>query len=187
MLVLDKERFRHALKEKGYHSIQELAETIGVHRNTLQYYLSERPLLPEPLVKAFKSLDLAASDVLIDKKEDESAPDDVIAPLIDPLHAEFPGVTIVLFGSRTQKRAHKYSDWDIGVFSGGGLSHSDYLKIRKRAGDMAEDLPYFVDLVNLNRADGPFLAAISRSWRFLTGKLGDWAELQRRAKNEEAS
>ena len=40
--------------------------------------------------------------------------------------------------------------------------------------------PIFVELINLNRADPPFLKKISKDWLFLTGCQQDWIELQRK-------
>jgi len=44
-----------------------------------------------------------------------------------------------------------------------------------------EDEPFFVDIVNLNRADDDFMRDISRNWQFLSGRLSDWIDLQRKA------
>ena len=90
-------------------------------------------------------------------------------------------MTLVLFGSRAQDTARKYSDWDLGVFCADGLPHEKFCKIRKRKIELEEKSPYFIDLINLNRGDQDFLRDISQNWIFLTGKRQDWIELQKKA------
>ena len=75
---------------------------------------------------------------------------------------------------------NKYSDFDIGVFKNGKLPFELFQRIVLAKNEIEEDLPFFVDLVDINRADIDFLRRISKSWIFLTGKQGDWIELQRR-------
>lgn len=101
--------------------------------------------------------------------------------LIDELHARFPEVTFVLFGSRAEGRARRYSDWDIGVYSREGVSHARYRAIVRAAREAMDATPYLVDVVNLNRAEPEFLLEIAKHWRFLTGWRRDWEELRRKA------
>jgi predicted nucleotidyltransferase len=105
-----------------------------------------------------------------------------IAPLIDMLSSEFRDATFILFGSRAKGSAQKYSDWDVGVFSKKGISHEMYRKIVNRKEELVEDCPFFVDVVNLNQADKYFLRESAKYWMFLSGKLSDWVELQKRVK-----
>jgi predicted nucleotidyltransferase len=168
------------MKAKGYRSIGALAKQLGMHRNTVHHYLSGNGVFPENLEKMLSALDLKPWDVLVEKREEPTLLLEPIAPLIDQLHREFPDVTFVLFGSRTRGRAHKYSDWDIGVFSEKGMSHEEYRRIALRADELAEDLPFMVEVVNLNRADSAFLRDASRGWKFLVGTMGDWIALERK-------
>lgn len=181
MYVIDPTRFRTAMREKGYRSIGELARVARLHRNTVHYYLSGHRALPAGLEKICETLGREPSHLLTPKAEFNPPPVSAIASTIDTLHTEFPGVTFVLFGSRPQGRAHPFSDWDIGVFARQGLPHPLYRQIRRRAKDLEEDLPFSLDVVNLNRADPPFLRAASRGWSFLAGSQQDWVDLQRRA------
>lgn len=180
MYIIDEKRFKEALKEKGYKSIGALAKQLGMHRNTIHYYLSGSGVFPENLEKMFYALDLKPWDVLVEKKEEADLSLEPIASLIDQLHREFPDVTFVLFGSRTRGRAHKYSDWDIGVFSDKGMTHKLYRSIALRADELADDLPFVVEVVNLNRASAAFLRDASRGWQFLAGNLSDWITLERK-------
>ncbi|MBI2083763.1 MAG: nucleotidyltransferase domain-containing protein [Deltaproteobacteria bacterium] len=178
MFVLDAVKFREAIRTK-YRSIEKLAKTLGIHRNTIHYYLSGHRVLPAALEKMLESLELKPSEVLTEKKKEDSQSFQKIAAVVDQLHQEFPTITFVLFGSRTQKRAHRYSDWDIGAFSKKGLPHPIYRKLLRRKDELVESLPVMIDLINLNRAPITFLQEISKNWLFLSGNQLDWLELQR--------
>lgn len=181
MYILDSRRFQKALKESGFRSIGELAKSLGMHRNTIHYYLSGRGVFSEKLDKIIHSLNLKPYDVLIDEEDKARLPFEKIAPMIDELQKEFSDVAFILFGSRSRRSAHKYSDWDIGVYRKGGLSHKDYRRVVKRAGDLSEDLPFFVEIINFNKASGLFLREASKGWTFLAGRLKDWLDIQRKA------
>lgn len=182
MHILDSKRFYEALKKKGYRSIGEFAGSLGIHRNTVYHYLSGHGVFPENFEKIIRALDLRPRDTLIDKDNEAiTSPLEYIAPLVDGLHLEFPNVTFILFGSRSGGTAQKYSDWDIGVFAAEGLPHDIFRKISRRKDDLAENLPFFVDLINLNRADDDFLRQASHHWMFLAGRVNDWIDIQRKA------
>ncbi len=182
MYILDKERFLSSLKKRGYKSIGLLANALGIHRNTIHHYLSGNGVFPENFEKIIRALDLDPRDILIDKEcEDKKNFTEAIASVVDKLTSEFRDVSFILFGSRARGTAQKYSDYDIGIFSSKGVRHDTYLKILGRKDDLVEDLPFFVDIVNLNNADNEFLKIISRDWMFLTGKLKDWNEIRRKA------
>ncbi|NLD28056.1 MAG: nucleotidyltransferase domain-containing protein [Myxococcales bacterium] len=125
------------------------------------------------------ALGLKPQDFIIDIPDEAAAPIEKIAPIIDRLHEEFPDVTFILFGSRAKGTAAKYSDWDIGALRAGGLPHDEYKKVLIRKDELVEDFPYFVDMVNLDRADAAFLREASRGWVFLTGRLADWIEFKK--------
>ena len=180
MLVLDGARFREAVKVSGYHSLGELARSLGIHRNTIHYYLSGHRVLPPQLEKMVRAVGLKPVDIFVEKERESATSRNEIAPVVDQLHREFPEITFVLFSSRVGAKAHRYSDWDIGVFSRTGLPHVTYRTLLKKKAELIETTPLMVDLVNLNRADLSFLKEISRNWIFLTGHQQDWLELHRR-------
>lgn len=181
MFIVDPNRLYEAMKEKGFKTIGELAKYLGVHRNTIHHYLSGHGVFPENFEKIIETLGLKPADILVKKIQKEISPLEKIAPIVDDLHKNFPDVTFVLFGSRARGRAGKYSDWDIGVYSAKGLVHEEYRSIVRRKEDLIENLPFFVDIVNLNRADKDFLNDAGKGWIFLTGRCNDWVELQRKA------
>ena len=180
MYIVDQSIIQEAIKRSGYRSIGNLAKSLGIHRNTLHHYLSGHGVFPEALEKIIRALDLKPADVLIDKDKIQSFSLAPIAPVIDQLTQEFPNITFILFGSRPKGKAHKYSDWDIGVFSKSGISHEHYRLIVRRKNELVEDLAFFVDIANLNQANKTFLKEIANHWSFLAGRLQDWIELQRK-------
>lgn len=180
MYILDEHQFQTQLKKKGYRSISQLAKNLGIHRNTIHHYLSGNSVFPEKLDAIFLALDLDFKEAIVKRQkftEDIAAP---IAKVIDELHAKFPEATFILFGSRAQGTARKYSDWDLGVFCRKGLPHEVFCKIRRKKIEFEEKSPYFIDLINLNRGDQDFLKEVSQHWIFLTGKRQDWIELQKK-------
>lgn len=180
MYIIDAEKFTKAAREKGYQSIAQLASSLGVHRNTVHYYLSGHGVFPSSLDKLLETLDLSPNEIIV-KKKSENSSNDKIASLVDILHKEFPDVSFVLFGSRARGVAGKYSDWDIGVFSKEGLKHDVYRRVVRRKNDLVENFPFSVDIVNLNRTSEYFLQEASKGWTFLTGRVSDWIELKRKA------
>jgi predicted nucleotidyltransferase len=176
--ILNSRRFHKALKEKGYRTIGQFARSLDIHRNSIHYYLSGHGVLQKNFEKIIKALGLKVHEIIIDEEKAEVPGLEQIASLIDMLHMEFPDVTFVLFGSRSRGTAHKYADWDVGVFSDTGLTHESYRRIVQYKNVLVEDLPFFVDLINLNRADKYFLREVSKDWKFLTGKLNQWIKLQ---------
>jgi predicted nucleotidyltransferase len=180
MYVVDKAVIHDAMAQRGFKSVQSLASFLGVHRNTIHHYLSGRPILPSALERILEALDLRLEHAIVRTGEEPGADFEPIADLVDRLHALFPDVTFVLFGSRSRGKHARYADWDIGVYRAKGLSHSRYRSILLKLRDEEDSLPYYVDLVNLNRADGEFLSNLAKSWVFLTGSRRDWLHLQRK-------
>lgn len=181
MHILDATRFYEVLKRKGYRSIGSLALQLKIHRNTIHHYLSGHGVFPENLERILDALDLSPADIIIRKREEQTSPLAQIAPLIDALQKSFPEITFVLFGSRAKGAAQKYSDWDIGVYLSQGIAHDVYRRIVRQGKELAESAPYAIDIVNLSRADEPFLREASRGWQFLGGSLEGWCALQRKA------
>lgn len=181
MHIIDPDKFKRALRGKGYSSIGALAKGLKIHRNTIHHYLSGSGVLPESIDKILDALDLKLGDLLT-KKEDDSAGSSLepVAKTVDILSKEFGDITFVLFGSRAKGISHKYSDWDIGVYKDGEFSHSDYRKIIRKKDELVEGLPFFVDVVNLNRADQYFLNEAAKDWIFLGGSFEGWLKLNRK-------
>ena len=182
MYLMNKDLFFERLREKGYLTVGEFARTLGLHRNTISYYLSGRGIFPVGLQKVLRALDLKPAELIVEQNRDLTVSPSIVRTyeLLYRLHLEFPLLTFVLFGSRARQTAHTYSDWDVGVYSTTGISQEDFLKVVRRGEELAEKLPYFLNIVNLNEAPESFLRRISKDWKFLNGQNVDWMSLQRR-------
>lgn len=180
MYIINNKKFYDTLKASGYSSIGDLAKALGIHRNTIHYYLSGHRVFPESIEKIIEALNLRPAEILKKSIQSNEFSFKEIADIIDKLHYEFPNVSFILFGSRARLTNQKYSDWDIGAFSSDGLPHETYRRILRRKDELAENLQYFIDIINLNNADENFLIEISKSWKFLAGRLNDWLEIQRK-------
>lgn len=177
---MNEKAFYDALEKNGYRSISELAKKLKIHRNTIHYYLSRHNVFPSALEKMISALNLDLNDIIV-KRESEDVQFEQIAPLLDELSLAFPDVTFILFGSRAKGSFNKYSDWDVGVYRIGGLPHQYYYrKIIRMKNELAEDLPFFIDIVNFNKADRDFLKEASKGWSFLTGNLKGFLELKKK-------
>lgn len=177
MITLDQDLFKSALRKSPYKNITALSQALGIHRNTIHYYLSGVSIIPQKLEHLLTSIGLNPLEAL--KRVPENTPPSLksIAALTDTLHQQFPHITIVLFGSRARGSATRYADWDLGIYSNQGICHKDYQQLQRIKSDFEDESPYFIDLVNLNRADDTFLENISRDWMFLTGSQTDWINL----------
>ena len=174
--IIDNDRFQEALQKAGYRTIQQLAQKLSIHRNTIHHFLAGAPVFPESISKIFSALGVEPFEILKRTRKDYGV--DLIAVLTDALLETKGNMCIVLFGSRARGSNKKFSDFDLGVYSRDGMDHREYLKLLTCKDDNAEDLPVTVDLVNLNRADKDFLGSIGTDMRFIGGRLSDWLKLK---------
>jgi predicted nucleotidyltransferase len=181
MYCLDKSAVQKALDDKGFRSIQAFARHLGIHRNTVHHYLSGGEVLPTALGRILDALSLEPANAFQKKVGSSTTLSREIASLADRFHVRFPETTLILFGSRARGTSHPYSDYDLGVYASGGISHPRFLEMVREVKDLEESVPFMVDLVNLNRADDDFLNQASRNWLFLAGRQQDWIELQEKA------
>lgn len=183
MHILDKRRIKLAAKAQGYSSIGDLAQAIGVHRNTLQRYFSSAGIFPHSIEILFEKLKINPSEALVQLSNQPSIDEtsNEISNFVDDLSKAYPQFTFILFGSRTNSKSRKNSDWDIGVYRKGGLSHSEFVEFLVDAKDRAEKLSHLVDIVNLNRASPDFLTSVIRTGRLLAGRMSDWSLLKKEA------
>jgi len=177
MYIISPTLFEKRFKKMGFKSIGQLAKQLGIHRNTIHYYLSGHSVFPQNLSHLFDLLDLKPHDILIKKEGTVSTPIKKIAPIINTLQRDFPGITFVLFGSRAKSKETPYSDFDIGIFSKKGIPHETYRLMRQNVGELEETFPYHIDLVNFNNADISFLKNALKGAIFLGGFLVDWTHL----------
>jgi predicted nucleotidyltransferase len=180
---IDKNRFVSAMKKAGFSSIQDLADFHRLHRNTIHYYLSTSSVITGKLETLLDAINLPLFEAVVKVEDQKPSSFELIAPVIDGLHEKYSDVTLVLFGSRAKSRHRNYSDWDIGAYRKDGLDHKTYRAMRLYVSEQQEKLPYFIELVNLNRASKDFLINASSNWKFLAGKQVDWLEINRKVKD----
>ena len=89
----------------------------------------------------------------------------------------------MLFGSRARNENRDYSDYDLGIYSASGIEHKQYLAMIELKDHLSEDLPFYIDLINLNTANPSFIKNISSDWRLVSGNISHWLDLQQKAQN----
>ncbi len=174
--ILDYTKLEQEVLKRGFNSISQVAQKIGLHRNTIGNFSSNQPVLPKSLTSLFSYLDLDARQ-FIKLKQDEHFSES-ISRIVDTLIETLPNCCVVLFGSRARRTNKKFSDFDLGVYSKEGVCHSTYLKLLNITESLSEDFPIKVQLVNLTNADKKFLESISIDLKFLAGKMSDWESLK---------
>lgn len=165
---LNREFFERALRERGFDNHLAFCECAKIHRNTLNYYLSGRDVFSK------KFYDIAAAL--------EADPLALIAPVdigvqnageIELIIRELgmnKDVAAILLGSRAKGQAKAFSDWDIGITGGEkNISDRDFLGMKGRVDEIADNLPRKVDLINLDSAPDWFLDEIDYEPVFLGG------------------
>lgn len=70
-------------------------------------------------------------------------------------HISLETYQVFLFGSRASGKAKKWSDYDIGIKGQQKLSYSTLSKIESNLEE--SDIPYQVDIIDLNRVSEKFL------------------------------
>lgn len=171
--ILNREAFEEQLRVKGYKNHLEFCKKTGIHRNTLNYYLSGHEIFPKKFYKIAEGLGVDPKELIAQK-----------APQIDYLNeiktiiqelSQKPGVAVVLLGSRANGRAKRYSDWDLGVTAGEKkLSGFELLRLKRSVEVLAEDLPRKVEIINLDAAPCWFLESIDYEPVFLGGDANSY-------------
>ena len=179
MYVLNQTIFKQALEKAGFESAKELAQKLNIHRNTIGAYIQGKSVLPEAFEQIIRAVHLNPGEALMDIQPKPGERDIIkIIPLIDLLSKENKNCSFFLFGSRAKQTSTKYSDYDLGVFSTKGLTHKEFRELVKVKESFEEDIPYFIDVVNLNSANNVFLASIADSLILLSGNYGDLLEIK---------
>lgn len=182
MYTINGERIRAEIKKRGFKTLGDFADNIGLHRNMVSYYLASKSVLPDGLGRILDSLDLSLEEAVLRNEKSRQFGLRDVSPLVDQLHAKYPNNIFVLFGSRACGKHVKYSDFDIGTYSEKGTRGEEFLTMLTIKSDFEDSVPFFVDLVNLNNTDKEFLENISKDWQLLAGKLSTWTHLHEKIK-----
>lgn len=169
-ISIDQEKVLHAARLLGINSISQLAKFSKIDRNTLTAYLkSEKSPLSQAILKLAAVLDLSPADFLkLDGQN--SSPESRVSAVISKIISKDPNLTVILFGSRSSKTAKTWSDVDLGLTKGlTQLSDQEFLCLYGKIKDACDDLPWNVDVVNLDAAPTWFLQGIKSKPKLLLG------------------
>ena len=180
-LQLDTSRLQREIHQRGFNSVQDFADSVGVHRNTVGNYLAGKTALPSALAKILVALDLAPADVLFLPLRRRQVPGLLVADLVESLHAANPGAVVVLFGSRARGTAKRHSDYDLGLFCHNGFEFAAFSRMLDLVAAWNEKSLATAQLVDFSRADASFLAGLSEDLVFLAGSHEAWCELLRKS------
>ncbi|MBI4125051.1 MAG: nucleotidyltransferase domain-containing protein [Deltaproteobacteria bacterium] len=178
---LDVKKFKRSLIQSGYETRFAFAAKNGIHRNTLNDFLRGRSVFLRSFKKMAEGLQIDPLDLLIpesDLKVDLPHIDE-IKPIVARLAKKNKKMAVVLLGSQAKKKAKKYSDWDLGIFSfPRPIDGIQYLRLKRQVEEWSEDLVRKVDLVNLNQAPLWFLEDLENFVIFLDGHAESFAYLK---------
>lgn len=181
-IVLNIEAVEDAMGRRGIRSIQELARTLGYHRNTYGAYFSGHRALPEALEKLIIELEISLASVFKLARPNKRLPALPLRQLIKDLHRKNPDAAIVLFGSRARGEGRKHSDYDIGIYQEPRLSLEKYSKLLSLVAEWNENHFSTAQLVNLTNADSDFLTSIREDVMFLAGDFQAWCDFLTRCR-----
>lgn len=179
--ILDQSLLHQALKRAGFQSYGELAQELGIHRNTISAYVNGLRCLPEALERILLRLKLDPGQVLrlnplAKAGQIESRVKDIL-PILERLNIALPQACFVLFGSRARGTEKKYSDYDVGLFFDGDLAFSTYSRLLDMVAEWNEQSLHVVELVHLRKEEKDFLSNIAKDMIFLCGNLAAWKKL----------
>ena len=179
--ILDKKVFFNKLNEAGYKSILDFSNKTGIHRNTINLYLHGSSVLTSSIEKIADVLKVDPMEMTIPVSDETTKIRDVesISKIIGYLAKYDSSMAIVLLGSRAKNKEKKYSDWDIGITRfGNAISGEEYLILKGKVEDLAEDITCNVDLINLDQAPKWFLESIDYEPVFLDGSRESYIHLK---------
>lgn len=180
-LVLDATRLQREIRARGFSSVKDFADSVGVHRNTVGNYLAGKTALPGALARILDALDLAPAEVLSLSRRRRQVPGLAINDLIEALHTAVPDAALVLFGSRARAMSKRFSDYDIGVFRREGLDFPIFSGLLNLVSTWNEESLVMAQLVDLSRAEGSFLGGMAEDLKFLAGSRAAWCDLLEKA------
>lgn len=172
---------RTAMERRGFHSVEQLANALGLHRNTVGNYLHGASALPHALSRILDLLELSPDEVFRDTVVRRRVPGHGVAKLVDQIVARRAGMCAVLFGSRARGTEKRYSDYDLGVFDPTGISFRDFSPLMTVVDDFNKGRLEEVQITNLSDADETFLRGIREDLTYLGGSFSAWIELLKKS------
>ena len=171
---LNKDQLTAALKKAGHPSVYEFIKTKGFNRRTFYNYLhGQGGPIAEPFYDLCEKLNVDPLALLGPRSGQEQQ--DRIHNLASIIVKRDPRLAVGLFGSRAKGKPKTNSDWDIGITKGiAGLTTNEYLRFKVKVGDLVEDWPQSVDVINLDQAPAWFFKEMDYEPIFLTGNEQSW-------------
>ena len=118
---------------------------------------------------------MATSENELRSAKGSAAVHDDVRRIAEILARGTPPLCVGLIGSRACGDAHPYSDWDLAITGGAApVSFDTYLDFRRRLDELSEDLPWSVQVVNLDAAPSWFLTAMDYEPVFVAGDVSSW-------------
>lgn len=169
---VDQKKFKQRLLERGFRNLAHFSQKTGIHRNTLQNLLSGKNVFAHSFQEVTEQLEVDPLELIVPQtKFGMKIPYvEELAPIVSKLIKMEKKLAVILIGSRAQKKAKKYSDWDLGVVRHPKpLSGREYLRLKGMVEEWSEDLVRTIDLVNLDQAPRWFLENLKEKIVFLDG------------------
>ena len=176
-VVIDAPLVRQAMSRRGFTTVQQLADAIGVHRNTVNAYLAGERALPDALERMLEVLNLSPAEVLKQGRARKQVAGLKVRAALEILQSRCPDGAYVLFGSRARGNHKPQSDYDIGIYRRVPFPIAEFSALLTIADEWNEKNLSTIQLVNLSNADRKFLGEIAVDAKFLGGQFAEWAEL----------
>jgi len=172
---IDSRGLEKAIEKQGYKNLTEFVNKTSFNRMTLSHYLKGAGPLSATYYELCDFLEEDPLKLLVPALSESPSHSQEILPLVKKITQDDPSLAVSLFGSRASGKAKKYSDWDLGITQGHhALSTKNYLSLKNKIDDLAEDLPRFIDLINLDQAPLWFFKKITYEPIFLGGNEKNW-------------
>jgi len=171
MYHLAESKFKQLLHQGGYANISQFARIKKLNRATIHAYLSGQEIFSEQFLRIARALNADPADLIEPDSEHVNTEIPLeINKLIKQLVADKKYLCFMLIGSRNDGTSQTYSDWDIALASSKGiLSSHRYLILKERSAQLSENLPWAIDLINMDNAPDWFLTDIKSKPSYLGG------------------
>lgn len=170
--ILNEKLFQYRLRQKGYKNILDFAKQTKIHRNTISLYLKGKGIFSNSFERIASVLEIDPLELAIPVSDTSASVQelDKIRPVIALLTQHDEKIAVVLLGSRAKGKNRRFSDWDIGILrSTPHVSGIEFLELKSAVSELSEDLPYNIDLINLDKAPRWFFEKMNYEPIFLDG------------------
>lgn len=170
--ILDAKKFKQSILGKGFRNVAHFAKKSGIHRNTLRNLLLGKNVFANAFREVAEKLGVDPLDLIVPRTKFKVRIPHIeeLATIVAKLVKEDKEMAVVLLGSRANKKAKEYSDWDLGLIKHEiPISGRQYLRLKGMVEEMSENLVRTIDLINLNQAPSWFFENLREGMIFLGG------------------